>query len=511
MLERSATGSMATARSSELIKTRGISKSFGGVAALSDGSLDGRRGEVHALLGENGAGKSTFIQILSGATRPDAGVIELEGTAVRFRNPRQARVAGVAAVFQELSLIPDLTVEENIWFQHEPLSRLRVVSSKALRTATLELFQHYGFPELSVGRQVQTLSLSEQQLVEIAKALSLDPSILILDEATSAFAHPETQWLLWLSRKLAADGRLVIYITHRLDEVRRIADRVTIFRNGRTVSTYCTEEMDNDTIIADMLGRSIDRLYPEHLPSSPAGHALKIRRLTVGSRLTDVDLDLYSGEILGVAGLQGHGQRELFDALFGICEAHGKVELWGQQVKLSTPRKALKLRDGIALVPEDRRMHGLLLGKSVRENLTLSAIGCFSRFGLTNAKREAELVRQIIDSLRIKAVPEQTVGSLSGGNQQKVILGKMLLTEARVLLLYDPTRGIDVGTKAEIFHLLQDLSRKSYAILFYSTDLAELVHMASRIAVFRNGQVARIVSGAGSTEHDILRVMVGEN
>jgi ribose transport system ATP-binding protein len=252
----------------------------------------------------------------------------------------------------------------------------------------------------------------------------------------------------------------------------------------------------------------MDRLYPERIPAAISTVALKVRELALDYSLADVNLDLYEGEILGIAGLHGHGQRELFHSLFGISRASGNVELWGRPIKLRNPRDVLTGSGGIALVPEDRRNHGLLLAKSVRENLTLSTIPRFSRFGCTDAKREAALVKGMIESLNIKAVPEQPVGTLSGGNQQKVIFGKMLLTEARVLLLYDPTRGIDVGTKGEIFQLMRALSKKGYAILFYSSDLVELIHVADRIAVFRGGRVVKVLNGEAVTERDILRAMI---
>ena len=492
----------------ELINATGVSKRYGGIAALSNGAFQGRSGEVHALLGENGAGKSTFIQILAGASRPDAGVIAVKGTPFCVGNPSEAQAIGISAVFQELSLIPDMTVEENIWFRHEPLSPFRTVRVKAMRMATLDLFQRYEFPALPLGREVRRLTLSDQQIVEIAKALSHDPSILILDEATSALALQETRWLLSLARRLAESGRLIIYISHRLGEVRQIADRVTIFRNGSTVSVYDTAKIDDETILTDMLGRRMDRLYPERIPAKTSTVALSVRELALDYRLMDVNLDLYEGEILGIAGLHGHGHRELFHALFGISRAKGNIELWGRPITLRNPRDVLTGRGGIALVPEDRRNHGLLLTKSVRENLTLSTISRFSRFGFTDAKREAALVKGMIESLNIKAVPEQPVGTLSGGNQQRVIFGKMLLTEARVLLLYDPTRGIDVGTKGEIFQLMRDLAKKGYAILFYSSDLVELIHVADRIAVFRGGRVVKILNGKAVTERDILHAMM---
>lgn len=494
----------------ESIHATGVSKHYGGITALSGAWFHARRGEVHALLGENGAGKSTFIQILAGAVRPDAGLIAVDGVPFCPRSPAEAQARGVSAVFQELSLVPDLTVEENIWFRHEPLSLLQTVRSSRMRKATLELFRRYRFPPLLPGREVRRLNLAERQLVEIAKALAHEPSILILDEATAALGPQETEWFLALARRLAESGLLVIYISHRLGEVRQIADRVTVFRNGRTVSAYDTAKIDDEMIIADILGRRMDRLYPERTGAVTSTVALRVRNLDVDRRLAEVCFDLHQGEVLGIAGLQGHGQRELFLALFGISGARKGIELWGQPAALRSPRNALASRGGIALVPEDRDKEGLLPSKSVRENLTLSCLSRFTRFGFTDAAREATLASEISASLKITASPEQAAGTLSGGNQQKVIFGKMLLTEARVLLLYDPTRGIDVGAKGEIFRLIHDLCQKGYAILFYSSDLAELTHVADRVAVFRSGRVVTVLDGEAITESDILRAMMGK-
>ncbi len=482
-----------------------ITKRYGGITALADGHFHARAGEVHALLGENGAGKSTFIQILAGAVRSDSGSLTIDGVPYRARSTREGRAAGVAAVFQELSLVPDLTVEQNIWFQCEPLSPIGTLRTGALRSATLALLERYRFPALRPDSELRRLTLADRQLVEIAKALARKPSILILDEATSALAPRETEWLLDLARRLAADGLLVVYISHRLGEVRRIADRVTVFRNGSTVAAYRTAEVDDETIITDMLGRRMDRLYPVRTATATERVALKVRDLTVDHRLRSVSLDLREGEVLGLAGLQGHGQRELFQALFGVSRSQGQLELWGKPKVLRSPRDALAGKAGIALVPEDRRNHGLLTSKSVRENLTLSVISRFTKFGFTQAAPERALVDEMVSFLKIKATGEQPVGTLSGGNQQKVIFGKMLLTEARVLLLYDPTRGIDVGTKGEIFRLMRDLAAQGYAILFYSSDLAEIVHVADRVAVMRAGQIAAVLDGEALTERDILR------
>jgi ribose transport system ATP-binding protein len=495
----------------DLLEVTGLIKRYGGIVALGGAEFSARRGEVHALLGENGAGKSTLIQILAGAARHDGGSIHINGKLYAPANPDAARAAGIAAVFQELSLIPDLTVEQNIWFRRESLSAIGTVRRGEMRRKTLALFEKYEFPVLDPEQEARRLTLAERQIVEIAKALASDPEILILDEATSTLPAREADWLLQLTRRLAAEGKLVIFISHRMAEVRNIADRLTIFRNGATVAAHDAHAVSDDVIVSQMLGRKLERLYPERLPTATDRIALSVREFSAGKRVHDVSFDLREGEVLGVGGLQGHGQRELFQALFGAGRARGKVEVWGKPSTITNPRQALIGRDGLALVPEDRRGQGILLSKSVRENLTVSVIRRFSDFGLLNRQKEQALVKEMVDFLRIKTnTPEQPAGTLSGGNQQKVIFGKMLLTEARILLLYDPTRGVDVGTKGEIFQLMRDLAARGYAILFYSSDLPELVHVADRVIVMRNGEIAATLTGDANSEEGILRAAVFE-
>lgn len=490
----------------DLIIVKNLSKRYGGIVALSDATFTARAGEVHALLGENGAGKSTFIQILSGVVQFDEGTILIDGQDYRPENPDAAQALGIAAVFQELSLIPDLTVEQNIWFRREPLSLLQTVNRAEMRRRTLGLLEKYNFPALRPDQELRRLTLAERQIVEIAKCLAKEPRIVILDEATSALPASEAKWVLELAQQLAAEGKLVIFISHRMTEVRSIADRLTIFRNGHTVSFHEAGDVSDEEIVTQMIGRRLDRLYPDRRATATNRVALKVQNFSSGSRLLGVEFALREGEVLGVGGLQGHGQRELFQALFGATRATGRLELWGNLTSIDNPRQALIGRDGIALVPEDRRGQGLLLTKSLRENLTLSVIRRFSRWGFTSKQRESELVRQMVDFLRIKAdTPEQVVGTLSGGNQQKVIFGKMLLTEARILLLYDPTRGVDVGTKGEIFQLMRDLAAKGYAILFHSSDMPELVHVADRVLVMRDGRVMATLMGEQISETEILR------
>lgn len=489
----------------ELLEAEGVSKRFGGIVALNGMRFSARAGEVHAILGENGAGKSTFLQILSGALQPDGGDIRLRGAAHRIANPRAARAAGIAPVFQELSLVPDLTVAENIWYRDEQLTPLGTIARRQLNARTAALFDALGLRPIRPDATVRALAIGQRQLVEIAKGLSRDPDILILDEATSALLPTEVDWLLSVARKRAADGKLVLYISHRMNEVRRVADRITVLRNGETVGTAETASLTDEDIVSMMLGRRLSRLFPERVATATPRVALGTRDLSVGRQLRGLNLTLHEGEILGVAGLQGHGQRELFMALYGMAKVQGTIEVWGKPTAIRGPRHALSSSVGIALLPEDRRGQGLLLDKPVRENLALAALRKVTRRGFIDARAERAMVAAAQQQLQIKIDSgEQLAGTLSGGNQQKVVLAKLLATEAKILLFYDPTRGVDVGTKAEIFTLMRRLAAEGRAILFYSTDLAELANVADRTMVLSYGRLAGILSGADVTEDRIL-------
>jgi ribose transport system ATP-binding protein len=491
------------------LEARDVSKHFDGIVALDHVDFDANAGEVHALIGENGAGKSTFIKILTGAVRPDEGDVRLFGEPFDARNPRHAKRLGVAAVFQELSLVPDLTVAENIWFRREQRTPLGTISRRALRRHTRALLERLRFPQLDPERGVRGLSVAERQLVEVAKAVAGEPRVLILDEATSALSPKEVAWLLGLARRLAEEGLLVIYISHRLAEVREVADQVTVFRNGRNVGTRDGAAVSEDEVVSLMLGRQLERLYPDKVATATDRVALGVHQLAFGHRLRGVDLDVYEGEIVGVGGLQGQGQLELFLALFGVLRASGRITVGGTPVRIHSPRDALRAGIGLALVPEDRQNQGLLPPKSVRENLTLAVAHRFARYGLLDLRQERALVRDAVRQLNIVlATPEQPVASLSGGNQQKVVIAKLLLTKARILLLYDLTRGVDVATKGEIFHLMRDLAAQGYAVLFFSTDIQELVHVADRVAVLADGRVSALLEGDAITEEAIIRASI---
>lgn len=487
-----------------LLEALGISKRYGGVLALNKMHFAAEGGEVHAILGENGAGKSTFIQILSGAVAADEGRLRLSGAPYAPRMPHQARQAGISPVFQELSLIPDLTVAENIFFGTEHLSALGTISQRDLNAKAESLFDTLGLTPIAPRAPVRTLSIGDRQLIEIVKGLATDPMILILDEATSALLPREVDWLLTKARERAASGKLVLYISHRMDEVRRIADRITVLRNGETVGTEATASLGDGDIVSMMLGRRLDRLFPERKPTATARVALKVADLKVGHQLRGVSFSLREGEVLGVAGLQGHGQRELFMALFGAERATGQVEVNGRYVTVRGPGHALSAEIGMALLPEDRRTQGLMLGKSIRENVVLGAFHRIVKRGLVDRRAERALVEGTAAQLRIKTDSIETAaGKLSGGNQQKVVLAKLLATDAKILLFFDPTRGVDVGTKAEIFALMRDLAARGYSILFFSTDLAELAHVADRTLVMSYGRITATLEGE-ATEAAIL-------
>jgi ribose transport system ATP-binding protein len=494
-----------------LLEAIGISKRYGGVLALNKMHFAADGGEVHAILGENGAGKSTFIQILSGAITADEGALKVGGAPYGPRSPREARDTGINPVFQELSLIPDLTVAENIFFGTEPLSGLGTISQRDLNRKAEALFESLGLAPMAPQVPVRTLPIGDRQLIEIVKGLARDPTILILDEATSALLPREVDWLLGKARERAASGKLVLYISHRMDEVRRVADRITVLRNGETVGTETTSALSDGDIVSMMLGRRLDRLFPERKPTATARIALKVTDLKVGHQLRGVSFDLSEGEVLGVAGLQGHGQRELFMSLFGAERSEGQIEVWGKPVVVRGPRHALSKAIGMALLPEDRRHQGLLLGKPVRENVVLAALARITKWGLVDPRKETRLVDGAVTQLRIKAGSiEQPVGTLSGGNQQKVVLAKLLATEARILLFFDPTRGVDVGTKAEIFSQMRDLAARGFAILFFSTDLAELANVADRTLVMSYGRIAATLAGKAMTEDAILSATLSQ-
>ena len=485
-----------------------VSKSYGGVAAMRAASFAAAPGEVHALVGENGAGKSTLIKVLGGRVRPDAGEVKLDGAAVAFGGPADAHGMGAWTVFQELTLLPWMTVAENLLLRREPRGPLRLISRRQTLRAAEAMLAEFGVHHIDPRALVEDISLAERQTVEIVRAVSHAPRILFLDEPTSSLVEREVEWLFGLVRRLRDGGGCVVFTSHRWGEVRSIADRITVFRGGTEVGTFT--ELHEDEAVRLMTGRSMEQLYPA-LPPLPAPNpALEARSLTA-AKVRDVCFTLNRGEILGVGGLAGHGHRELFMMLFGDTKpSAGHILVAGRTQRFGSPRAAI--RAGIALVPEDRKTEGLLLQMSVRDNMTLAILGRLSRLGVLLGAAERGTAERMVGQLQVRTDGiASPVGALSGGNQQKVLLGRWLLAGCPVLLLYDVTRGVDVATKSEIYDLMQRLARQGNAILFYSSDAEELAHMSHRVLVMREGRAAVTLTAPGITAEQVVSAAVRDS
>jgi ribose transport system ATP-binding protein len=494
----------------ELLAVRGLTKAFAGVHALSDVSFDLRAGEVHALLGENGAGKSTLVKCISGVVEPDQGQVFLNGAPFHPNDPDESSRQGVGVVFQELPLIPDLSVMENIYFNRQPLSPAGTVLRRRLRAKTEELFSDLGLQGIDPTRSVRDLSVAGRQFVAIAKVLADDPAVVVLDEATSALGPAEVTWLLERATALAAKGKGIIFISHRLSEVEDVSDRVTVLRNGHMVGTWDRGMATTDELVSAMLGRSLEQLYPVRAPEPGPNILLSIKELSSGRRLRSATLDVHEGEILGVAGLEGQGQLELFLSLYGVIRSRGSISVNGVRRHIRSPRDALKAGIGLALVPEDRKTEGILPTLTVRENLSLPVLDKLHRYGLVRRNEERSMIAPVVRDLKIgRGDSEQTAASLSGGNQQKVVVGKFLLTGARLLLLYDLARGVDVGTKAEIFRMVQTLAGEGYGFLFYSSDVTELANVPHRVVVMFDGRVTTEFGAGTFSQEQLVAAMVG--
>jgi ribose transport system ATP-binding protein len=489
-----------------VLRVKGISKRYGGIRALEEARLECAAGRIHALLGENGAGKSTLIKVIAGVVKPDSGVVELENQPVFFRNPAAAKKAGIACIFQELSLIPDLTVADNIVITSPP-TRLGMIDRRSQRRLAEDALARAGAGGIHPLSRVKDLPLSRRQMVEIAKALARNPKILILDEATSALTAADVERVFTVLKRLRSEGLAIVYISHRMQEIAQLADDCTVFRNGRYVGTFQAGTKSDDAIVEMMIGREYKTVFPVK-PNKPADSpaALSVRNLVWTERLKGIDLSVRPGEVVGLGGLDGQGQHELLLALFGaLVGVSGEIEIGGKSVAIRSPRAAKSRDVGMAFIPEDRKTEGLILPMSVRDNLSFAAIEQFSHFGLIDRGAEKAAVDQIIRLLQIRCDGiEGPVGDLSGGNQQKIVIGKWLMTKPRIILLNDPTRGVDVGTKQEFYHRVRWLADEGAAILFYSTDYDELVGCCDKVLVLYNGAVVRTLEGAAITEHDLV-------
>ena len=494
-----------------LVRMTGIAKAFSGVTVLDDVDFDLEAGETHALLGGNGAGKSTLMKILEGVYRLDRGTIELDGEPVDLGSPQAARRHGVAMIFQELSLVPTLTVAQNIYLTREARTRGGLLDDRALERQAGELLAELGV-DIDPRTEVRRLGAAAMQLVEIAKALSQDARILIMDEPTASLARSEVDALFHIIDRLKERGIAIVYITHRLEEVMAVADRVTVLRDGRLVGTRPTSELDVEALIELIVGSSVGRALErgERSVDRSCTPLLSLRAVSTATGLDGIDLDLYAGEIVGIAGLMGSGRSELARAVFGIDTLRaGEIRLRGERVRIRRPADAIER--GIVLVPEDRRTQGLVLGHSVGRNLTLALLRRLSRGGLLDDGKGAAIAERYVARLGIRARSLDTpVRRLSGGNQQKVVLAKWLATEPEVLILDEPTVGVDVNTRSEIADLVRALADQGKAVLVISSELAEVLALADRILVLREGRIHRCVGRAEVADEPQLHRLVQE-
>ena len=508
---------------SPLLRVEQVSKSFPGVLALQDVSLEVYPGEVLGLVGENGAGKSTLMKILSGVYQPDGGAIVFAGKPVVLHNPRQAQGLGIAIIYQEFNLMPNLSVEENVFVGREPNSG-KVVRWRALRRQTTELLDQLGV-RLNPGAIVRDLSVAEQQMVEIAKALSLNARLVIMDEPTSALTDTEVAALFEIIRELKRRGLAVIYISHRLEEVFTICDRVTVLRDGQLAGNLPIAEATPDRVVRLMVGRPLGDLFrPEEaerrlevLTDRSPAPVLEVRHLsrtgTVQDEsaivLEDVSFSVRPGEIVGLAGLVGSGRTEIARAIFGADDFdRGEMLIDGKPVRIRSPRQAIRL--GIGLVPEDRKLQALVLNLAIRENIALAMLDRLSRFGIVRFGAERALARRMVEALRVRTPSiEQKVLNLSGGNQQKVVIAKWLALHPKILIMDEPTRGIDIGAKAEVHGLMHQLAADGVAILMISSELPEIVGMSDRVLVMRQGRIAGELGRHEATQEAIMALATG--
>ncbi len=493
-----------------LLEATGITKAFAGVQALRGVSFDVRAGEVHALLGENGAGKSTLIKIITGAEQPDSGRLAVAGAPVAAMTPALSRTLGIAAIYQQPALFPDLTVAENIALALEATRPWERIDWPGRRRRAAALLERIG-AAIDPDRLIESLSMPEQQIVEIAKAIGADARIVIMDEPTAALTEREVSHLFDIVAHLRHQGAGIVYITHRLDEVFALADRVTVLRDGVSVATRTAAGLTRGEVIALMIGRELETVFPKR--AIPRGEvALELRGITNrAAGIRDVSLTVHRGEVLGIAGLVGSGRTQVAETIFGLTPADsGDVLVEGAPVRIGSPADAI--RAGIAYVPEDRRQHGVVLEMSVAANASLASLDRVSRSGLIDDAAERRAAQQHVDRFRIKTASlDDEVGTLSGGNQQKVALARWLSTSPRVLLLDEPTQGVDVGSKAEIHALMQDLAERGLAIVMISSELPEILGMSDRIAVMHGGSVRAVVDRADASQARIMAIALAEN
>jgi len=494
---------MTTTPDSRIVASvKGVTKSFGGTTVVTDVSIDFRAGEVHVLAGENGAGKSTVTKLLSGIHQPDGGIITVDGHTGPF-DVKSAREAGVAIVHQELLIAPNLTVADNLAMGREYRNAARGLDRKSTRERAREQLAYVGAGHIPIGARAEELSIAEHQLIEIARAVSMRPKVLILDEPTSALASQETDTLLRIVRELRDAGTAIIYITHRMEEIEAIADTVSVMRDGKLIETMPIAVATPDAIVQRMVGRQIDSLYTTDRPA--AGEVvLSVRGLTDGAAIGPIDLDVRAGEVVGIGGLIGSGRSEFVRLIFGADTATaGTVTVDGKSWRATGPAAAM--RAGIALLPESRKTQGLVLDQAISANVVLASLPGVSRVGFVSPSSVRKVAAAAKKQLNIRSSSlSQEVGTLSGGNQQKVLLAKWLQSKPRVLILDEPTRGVDVGAKSDIYQIINDCAKTGMAVLVISSELPELIGLSDRVHVMREGHLVAELDAEGLTEEAVM-------
>lgn len=491
------------------IEMRGINKSFGGNAVLKNAGFVLDSGEIHALMGENGAGKSTLMKILTGVYTRDAGTVIVDGKEVRYKNPQEAEKAGIVFIHQELNVLFDLTVEENMFLGKEIKKSFGVCDKKAMRSEVKNILDRLGVV-IDPGQRMNELSVGQQQMIEIAKALMVDARVIIMDEPTAALTQNETEVLFQVARSLREKGVSIVYISHRMEEIFDLCDRVTVLRDGEYIGTKRIDETDMNDLVKMMIGREIGERFPArdvHIGDV----VFSVKGLTSPGIFRDVSFDVHAGEVLGVAGLMGAGRTEIMQSVFGnLPLSAGTIRLDGKEIHNKSPQHAMK--NGIGFITEDRKVQGLMLDQSIMKNIAIANLKSLATHGVMHKKPERELVRRGIEELDIKCTgPEHECENLSGGNQQKVVFAKWIYTDPKVLILDEPTRGVDVGAKKEIYGIINELAAKGVAIIMVSSELPEVLGMSDRIMVVREGLVRGILSKEEADQESIMILATGGN
>ena len=489
------------------IEMRGINKSFGSNQVLKDAGFLRKDGEVHALKGENGAGKSTLMKILTGVYTKDAGTIYVDGQEVSYKNPQEAEKAGIVFIYQELNVLFDLTVEENLFMGKEITKHFGICDKKAMRAKAQEIMDRMGV-NIPIDAVMSDLSVGQQQMVEICKALMVDAKVLIMDEPTAALTQSETEVLFEVMSSLRSKGVSIVYISHRMEEIFELCDRITILRDGQYIDTKYIKDITMDDVVQMMIGREIGERFPSRNVAI-GGEVLRVEDLTHEKFFRDVNFSVRAGEVLGVSGLMGAGRTEIMQAIFGnLPGVTGKIFIEGQEISIRNPRQAIAA--GIGFITEDRKTEGLLLEKSIAENIELANLGKVSKSSVLSAKKGTELVKRGISEFRIKCFgPEHECGNLSGGNQQKVVLAKWIYTDPKILILDEPTRGVDIGAKKEIYSVINELAAKGVAVIMVSSELPEVLGMSDRIMVVHEGKVTGIIDAATADQAKVMTLATG--